>query len=198
MNKTKINAPFVKVLGIVLLGLMIFSPLVVKAEDYLSPRTTGFTETIDIVANPVTDNDTVVMLRLSFQNAEILNFYPKDIVALPASESQKFIENNQLFVDFAQVEPFKKGTVLGQMVVKWGDNEGNATIIQNDDNGYYDGDTPNFVTGVLEGHNLIKGASTDSVNSSRSVALVFILAGAVLIVVGAVLLTYKKKVKTNE
>lgn len=198
MNKTKLNAPFVKVLGLVLLGLMVFSPLSVKAEVYQSPRKADFTETIDLIANPVTDNNTVMMLRLSFQNAEILNFYPKNIVALPASENQKFIENNQLLVDFAQVEPFKKGDVLGQIVVKWGSNLGNAAIIQNDDNGYYDGETANYVTGNLESHTIVNDLASESAIASRTIALVFISIGTVLIVTGAVLLISKKKKKTDE
>jgi LPXTG-motif cell wall-anchored protein len=159
-------------------------------------RNANSTEVIDLYANPETDSDTVAMFRLTFENAEILKFSPQGI-ALPACENLDYIYNNQFCADFAQVEPFKKGDFLGTITVRWGDQAQTASIIKNEENGYYNGADISIQTEPFIETNIF-GAATPKTDNTRVFAAIFLGFGLVLITGGSFVLIKSKKKKNSK
>ena len=166
-----------------------------SSQEAISPRKALTTESIDLFADPVTENDTTVMFRLAFVNAEILNFVPQDYFALPACENQKYIEDNKLCADFSQSTPFKKGDLLGKMIVKWGDSEGNAAILQDATNGYFNGTDTNYLPGVLAEYSIIKAAPSADAQSGNIFGAIFFFTFGLFLIAGGSYFLLKQKQK---
>lgn len=195
MNKIKfIVFVLINIICIAFFEFLVITQNSSQALDSGSSRNALSTETIDLFIDPATSTDTTVMFRINFQNAEILNFLPQDFYAFPACDNQKFIENNKLCADFSQSTPFKKGDLLGKIIVKWGDSEDTASIIKDPLNGFFNGEETNYQSGILVEHNIIGSKSAIDANSkNRTIAIIFFTIGLFLLACGGYFLLKQKQ-----
>ena len=181
----------------------IFS-LQASAQDSLDPnlsntKTALTTETIPILADPVTPKDTFVQLRLSFTNAEILDFIPSGFTATAACENQKSIFNNKLCVNISNEKGFKKGELLGNIVVKWGNITDEATIMRYDTNAYVSPGDTFYQPGLLFRYPILNvdvPVTNTSSNLTNQIPIIILLVfGIILIFLG--IFTLKKQFRKN-
>lgn len=100
-------------------------------------RFPGTIEKITVKANPMTDNDTVALLRLGIENVRVLNFFPaNDMIVMPACEGGTSFTNTEICIDIASQNPLQKDQVLGDIQVQWGFGA-ESILIGLETNAYY-------------------------------------------------------------
>lgn len=108
----------------------------IALED--STRYPGTIEEVIIKATPRTENDTVALVRLSFDNATILDVQPLHELTLGTCTDGKLFTAHSICADVSQLEHFKPGDPLLKVRIQWGE-EGGSNITADTGNGYYDG-----------------------------------------------------------
>ena len=152
-------------------------------------RTALTIETIPLLATPITPNDTVAQLRLSFENAQVIDFTPAGFEISPACENNKVISNNKLCVDVKNTDGFKQGEILGNIKVRWGNDTDESSIIMDETNGYVDATETNIKSGLLLKYPITNVDNpTPTFSSNQSILIMFFLFGLLLVIFGVIIL----------
>jgi hypothetical protein len=156
----------------------------IRLED--SNRLPGSTEDVIIKASPVTNEDMVAVVRLSFTNAQIIEVEPLQALTFGACEGGSLFTSNSICADIATSEYFHQGDPLLKATIKWG-NEGESLITAEAENGYYDGFNLNSnmlnmavdINGILP----LTGEDTKQpLENDQSLSVFLIIAGGFLVV----------------
>lgn len=145
-----------------------------EIEIDIGSRISGTIEDIEFAADPKTINDTVWLVRLRFENAEVIEIRPIIGMMMPACSNNRSIDGDKVCSDIASSEPFVKGEKVFVVKVRW---TGSGKVFRSIDDGYYNGqevshsNTTSRVAGV----------------ETASTAIVFPATSLVLFVVGSVL-----------
>lgn len=156
----------------------------IKLED--SNRIPGLTEELVIKAAPVTNQDIVAVVRLSFDNAEVIEVEPLQALTFGACENGALYTSTSICADIATTEYFKQGDPLLKATIKWG-SKGQSLITAGVENGYYDGFNLNNnmlnmavdINGILP----LTGEETkQALENDQSLTVFLLIAGGFLVV----------------
>lgn len=155
----------------------------ITIED--SERFPGSTEDLIIKAAPATDQDVVAVIRLSFDNAEVLNVEPLQALTFGACTDGALYTSNSICADIATSGFFKQGDPLLKATIKWG-KEGQSLITAAAENGYYDGFNLNtdLLNMAVDINGLLPFTGEDEkqeLKNDQSLAVFLLVAGGFLV-----------------
>lgn len=161
----------------------------------IGQRQPGSIETIDLVAQPITDKDSVAMIRLYIKNGEVLEFKSTGLMAFGTCYDNKTYTPERVCVDIAKTTPFITGEKLGTIKVKWSVN-GSVNIEEG--HGYYNGEEVSFVNKEVS-YASIAGLETESKEYFTEGVILIIVSGLILFtaMVGAYIILSQEGPKAN-
>lgn len=156
----------------------------ISLED--SERFPGATEEVLIKAAPLTEQDIVAVVRLNFDNAEVLNVEPIQALTFGACEDGALYTQNSICADIATSAYFEQGDPLLKATIKWG-NEGQSLITAAAENGYFDGfnlnnDMLNMAVDINGQLPITGDDEKQQLNNDQSLAVFLVIAGGFLVV----------------
>jgi hypothetical protein len=202
MRKNGYSLIFIFLLFVLFISVYPLNSYAIESLDPIisNTKTALTTETIPILAEPVTSEDSFVQLRLSFTNVEILDFIPSTFTATAACENKKTIYNNKLCVNISNDKGFKKGELLGKIVVKWGNITDEATIMRDDKNAYVSPSDTFYQSGLLFRYPIqnVDSAIIDTnsnASTNQTPIIVLLVLGIISVIAGAIIMN--KQLKYN-
>lgn len=169
----------------------------IKAMTFLNigQRQPGSIESIDLVAQPITDTDSVAMIRLYIKNGEVLEFKSAGLMALGTCYDNKLFTPERVCVDVAKITPFTTGEKIGTIKIKWSINGG---IYIEEGHGYYNGEDVSFVD-TVESSGSVAGLETESAQYFTEGVVLIVVSGLILFtaMVGAYIILSQEGPKAN-
>lgn len=116
---------------VLIVGSINGSPVMSTSQDIIT------TKQFKLYANPVTDNDTVSLLRLEIKNATVKYFEPSsNAVVVGVCDNGRPYTDSKICADIAKSIPFEKGDFLGELTLSMQSNVV-AEIRSDEGNGYF-------------------------------------------------------------
>ena len=167
-----------------------------EQELMMGQKEPGAIEELVFTADPVSNRDTVWLIRLRFENAEILEVRALSGLMLPSCSNNQGVMDDKVCVDIANSSYFNYGDEVLVVKVLWGSN---GRIFRSSEDGYYNGESLGF-SNKTPLPNIAGVATTAAVIEFPLSATILLSIGSILVFTAGIglYLVMKKDIKGKE
>lgn len=172
------------------------TPTVISEQELMmGQKIPGEIEELVFSADPVTTKDTVWLVRLRFENAEIMEVRALKGLMLPSCSNNQGVMDTRVCVDIANSSYFKYGEEVFMVKVRWGVD---GRIFRTSEDGYYNGESLGQSNRTPQAN--IAGVSTAATIEFPLSATILLSLGSILVFTAGIglYLVMKKDIKGKE